>query len=57
MHAPELGDRLVLGDADMQTVSLRRVDNSCRRRLAQGANESFSDTTRPFSLNRFFLQQ
>ncbi len=25
MHAPELGDRLVLGDADMRTVSMRRV--------------------------------
>ncbi len=32
MHAPELGGRLVLGDADMQTVSMRirptlRIEN------------------------------
>lgn len=28
-------------------------NSSCRRRLAQGANESFSKTTRPCSLNSF----
>ena len=28
MHAPELGDRLVLGDADMQTISMCRVTSA-----------------------------
>src|SRR6266478_7695422 len=30
-------------------------NNSCRRRLARGANASFSNYVRPFSLNSFFL--
>ncbi len=34
---------------------LRRC--SFLRRLAQGANESFSSSARPFSLNSFFFQR
>jgi len=30
-------------------------NNSCRRRLAQGASESFSNCARPCSLKQFFL--
>jgi hypothetical protein len=31
--------------------------NSCRRRLAQGANTSFSNSARPCSLHSFFFQR
>jgi len=38
-------------------VGFMQSSNSYRRRLAQGANESFSNCTRPCSLNSFFFQR
>jgi hypothetical protein len=42
-------------DAKKIYITSISSNNSCRRRLAQGPNASFSNCARPVSLNSFFF--